>query len=1753
MLVLLRELNGGSSARQVECEWVLRMAELTSRFRFGTNDDTSSMRELALLLAIACWAMAPQGLPKEGLRRELLIERIEIEKTFESGSIRLINFVLMFVFLILALIIAGLGHDCVGIRQNLVDLFKLNEVARIGTWAGFREYAQHFSLSSALLSPLSTDYIQDSSEWMLLEGKERFLKPLQLGDLDLWIGKSFTLQAWVQLNSDQKMDDTTSLPIVRKAMGSTDGSGESEKLSCWVWSFPPSLSWGAHDHGLAKRNNHTNLPMEYIKAPYPGTRTSDGIRFQEHETLVLHTLLVNRTHATFMVNNGTLVHQAELRRPVTDCVSMRLTLGFHGLTLAAVRFVPWKLQIADIEEIFSGGSTMADIGYIIAPQPASILSSVESVDFLVREQKMTMAAQSSNSQRQIWSANTLTAEAVRNPKLYPTGDSSDELAIPAGTDPVLALPFWHVYATPNFSNSGPVSSAVGSSLPLLQRGGGFTISSWIKGDWGTGSGFLMSRGVPLFGENDQTSWGLRSLCWKVWWGGSWLSFSFGDADEIKITLGDSEFKQDAWKFTGRSYRHFVYRVDASNLSHPLMMCIDGFCLDHIPVAFSDGATVSKNLVDCFDTQSFQAQTASQQNTARAMSRMWFNGRPPNDWSPLLSQMGTKYFDRSLTPGEIKRLFEEDPDPEDANKKPIRETRGCRRPDEMVDDVNFKDDFGQGCHWYYVARNKGEDACGRNRRAAMACPNACISSEMCWGYGISGTGMRIWETQMEFRSRGSWGTTCVGKSTSAEREAIKCGLHAGVDCTGHDNGEGLELCLGDTIWNETATGSAKTWENAYLPCADIVRLHDPVCDWDDTALEEVAQAINQTKEWSIQFWFESLSKTCMMPQIRLLDGEGSTFSILGEIYGPMADPPKGTSCATSLFLTHGLRGKAPDYPHLQQAEIELPGFPKPGEKHLVTFGRRKDGYIGLQYDTQSNFDNGNDIGGHPPVPPGKKFLRVINVIGNIRISPLRLQAVYPSNGQIGNTIYEEMEGQLRMKGPKRSQSQQFSEGADRSLAKFTRQSLIVAPPLLIQSRKKVGKCSAEFSDAVVDYYVKVGQERKCSSPYTCQMSRSNVYQCPSVEEYDDDWFFGLQPHPLKHTKKANTSLYVEYLATVVNHEVLVRKVSSEGAADIITTASFTDTLTSQVYIASLFYSIETGIVTELRVTFDNSGGRVVGSHTIRHYVSVNGSQRTSFLALQCLVILCLMFLLFDNFRGINKMRLEYQDTEEIGDKSQALIIIIDFFVVVSSTVYLGLVMDDKLRSNSKIQRLMTPIVQLPWSERLGTNSYSEKKQDFTDAFEELGDLIQTSLQIEQFGCCISVVLLLRIVIATSAHPRISLVTSTLVYAGSPLFHFFINVTCIFLGFVFIASWRFGSIRQDLDGITAALWTHVDATLGPPGALDLSTTTMDPSMIQEYLVYCLLFHFICFFLMVNFVLAIIVDSYEKVVEKLEECEVEQHIVLDIYASLKYTILRLRHRFPPRHSMMYMLKETLDGDYVTLSDLNNNDAGFRNEAAAQAYFRFYENFGFLTTPAETDQENYHLLDVCENLSMTSHKVDMLAKDLSDLKKDVQGGTGDGLNADAPFQSLAAGEATTAKLSRAQADAASSPPPPNGMPPQPSDFSLQPSDWLPPEGAPQSTISSPKNNSILTKEQQTLITDRDLTIAKHAWQQTMIERDRASEIWRKVQDERQITERLWEHIRAVVVSNDHPKPTQSPGSPHAARAPASPGETIRAPVTRI
>jgi len=438
------------------------------------------------------------------------------------------------------------------------------------------------------------------------------------------------------------------------------------------------------------------------------------------------------------------------------------------------------------------------------------------------------------------------------------------------------------------------------------------------------------------------------------------------------------------------------------------------------------------------------------------------------------------------------------------------------------------------------------------------------------------------------------------------------------------------------------------------------------------------------------------------------------------------------------------------------------------------------------------------------------------------------------------------------------------------------------------------------------------------------------------------FFGLNPEKGEYT---------EFLSTITDNPIVVRE--DQGEMSIMQTDSFLDLLTSSLWIWTTFYSPEYSITSNLKVEFSFGDSGISSSFSVQHFAALTGSKLTSFLVMQFLVLLCQILLLCDTFVLVKELR---ADKEEDGEWDSQLIFLLslDFCIQVGSFIFFILNIWEKCQSGSITKKFIGRLVHLEWADK--HKEFDTKKQEFLDNFRGLAGVINNSEISNVFGMCVALIIFLRMVLATDAHPRIALITNTLREAFSDMVHFFILFFMVLWGLALIASWRFGDKRSQFRDTFAAMRTQFDAVVSPPGELPFYTESDNDF---EYLIFAIIVHVVNFFFLINFFLAIVVNAYTKVTEDLEACTVEQSIFEDFWAMIHKRILQFKSgsKWPKEARIVAFLEKATNESVITVDGLFPEC--FPTKESAESYFSYYSSFSFLVTQAskkEVTLEDVH-----------------------------------------------------------------------------------------------------------------------------------------------------------------------------------------------------
>ena len=175
------------------------------------------------------------------------------------------------------------------------------------------------------------------------------------------------------------------------------------------------------------------------------------------------------------------------------------------------------------------------------------------------------------------------------------------------------------------------------------------------------------------------------------------------------------------------------------------------------------------------------------------------------------------------------------------------------------------------------------------------------------------------------------------------------------------------------------------------------------------------------------------------------------------------------------------------------------------------------------------------------------------------------------------------------------------------------------------------------------------------------------------------------------------------------------------------------------------------------------------------------------------------------------------------------------------------------SNKQTESIVGGIANMDWGD--STIDPLSKSMYYLSKVEELIVITTTKSFFDTLCLTALLALLLRTIIATNCHPRLAILTGTVYYSGDDMWHTTILVALLMACFGGIANWKFGAMRSEYVSFSQTIQTFVEMWFG--GSFNDGWT--DDSALA---VLNILFLVVLFLLVLNFLLAIIVDAYTKV---------------------------------------------------------------------------------------------------------------------------------------------------------------------------------------------------------------------------------------------------------------------------------------------------
>lgn len=195
----------------------------------------------------------------------------------------------------------------------------------------------------------------------------------------------------------------------------------------------------------------------------------------------------------------------------------------------------------------------------------------------------------------------------------------------------------------------------------------------------------------------------------------------------------------------------------------------------------------------------------------------------------------------------------------------------------------------------------------------------------------------------------------------------------------------------------------------------------------------------------------------------------------------------------------------------------------------------------------------------------------------------------------------------------------------------------------------------------------------------------------------------------------------------------------------------------------------------------------------------------------------------------------------------------------------------------------------------------------------------------------VVLGVRMLLATSCHPRLALLTGTITESMDDMWHTFILVIITFSFFAGFGTVAFGSYRNDYSNFGTAMQTQFGMMFG--------AFPDDWGHSAMMIAYTISFMVVIVLLILNFILATIVEAYMKVRIDIEKNEVEMEFFGDVFRSILTKFVGIKDHWPSKEKLMVAFARYPNKKPVDLQELDESKL-FRTPDACAQFLKYWRN---------------------------------------------------------------------------------------------------------------------------------------------------------------------------------------------------------------------
>jgi hypothetical protein len=247
----------------------------------------------------------------------------------------------------------------------------------------------------------------------------------------------------------------------------------------------------------------------------------------------------------------------------------------------------------------------------------------------------------------------------------------------------------------------------------------------------------------------------------------------------------------------------------------------------------------------------------------------------------------------------------------------------------------------------------------------------------------------------------------------------------------------------------------------------------------------------------------------------------------------------------------------------------------------------------------------------------------------------------------------------------------------------------------------------------------------------------------------------------------------------------------------------------------------------------------------------------------------------------------------------------------------------------------------------TDAFLANDQDaYFKCFTGLLEYSAALEELKLYGFCLIVVLFFRVIAMLDIHPRLGFVHRVAERCADDMMHFFLQFFIVILVLTFLAFWSFSQRRPEFSTMSWSLYVLFQYFAGD---FNWDDTPED----IRYISFLIIYVFVIFVMMVNFLLAIVVNAHSAVMDAVKDNETEQNVIWDLGDLVRYWVISKRYRWPSpervramvdRNLLEYHEHEHAEGvalpgfPAVTLQELLSDKSVFEHVHGAQAWLHYY-----------------------------------------------------------------------------------------------------------------------------------------------------------------------------------------------------------------------